>query len=31
MAINKKRNEMKQEHLSNLNKDDFNMESGMIF
>ena len=29
--INQKRNHMKQEHLSNLNKKDFNMESGMIF
>ena len=29
--INQKRNQMKQEHLSNLNKSDFNMESGMIF
>ncbi len=30
-AINQKRNQMKEEHLSNLNEKDFNMESGMIF
>ncbi len=29
--INRKRDKMKQEHLSNLNKKDFNLESGMIF
>ena len=30
-TINAKRDEMKQEHLSNLNKKDFNLQSGMIF
>ncbi|MDX1350993.1 MAG: Na/Pi symporter, partial [Putridiphycobacter sp.] len=29
--INSQRDKMKQEHLSNLNQQDFNMESGMIF
>lgn len=29
--INKKRNEMRKEHLLNLGKKDFNMESGMVF
>lgn len=30
-AINKKRDEMRAEHLQNLGKSDFNMQSGMIF
>jgi phosphate:Na+ symporter len=30
-AINKKRDEMRAEHLENLGKKDFNMQSGMIF
>lgn len=30
-TINKKRDEMRAEHLENLGKSDFNMESGMIF
>lgn len=29
--INKKRDQMREEHLANLGKSDFNMESGMIF
>lgn len=29
--INKKRDEMRKEHLQNMNKKDFNMESGMVF
>ena len=29
--INKKRDEMRAEHLQNIGKSDFNMESGMIF
>lgn len=29
--INKKRNEMRKEHLQNLGTKDFNMESGMVF
>jgi len=30
-AINKKRDDMRKEHLENLGKKDFNMESGMVF
>ncbi len=30
-AINKKRDEMREEHLENLKSSDFNMESGMTF
>ncbi|MFT5819747.1 MAG: phosphate:Na+ symporter [Crocinitomix sp.] len=30
-AINKKRDKMRAEHLENLGKSDFNMQSGMIF
>jgi len=30
-AINKKRDEMRKEHFENMQKKDFNMESGMIF
>lgn len=30
-AINKKRDKMRAEHLENMRKTDFNMESGMIF
>ncbi|MGB1102436.1 MAG: Na/Pi cotransporter family protein [Crocinitomicaceae bacterium] len=30
-AINRKRDEMREEHLNNLKSSDFNMESGMIF
>ena len=30
-AINKKRDEMREEHLDNLKNSDFNMESGMVF
>lgn len=30
-AINKKRDEMRQEHFDNINRKDANMESGMIF
>jgi phosphate:Na+ symporter len=30
-AINKKRDAMRKEHLENLGKKDFNMESGMVF
>jgi phosphate:Na+ symporter len=30
-SINKKRDEMRAEHLENLGKSDFNMQSGMIF
>jgi phosphate:Na+ symporter len=29
--INKKRDSMRKEHLQNMNKKDFNMESGMVF